>query len=219
MARKLLLIFASLTLIVAGGALYLSITSTNPAAGAIETRSVLVAAGDLPPGTLVSALTDKQVRLVLVAPEVAPPNALDSLKSVAKLKTTVPIFKGQVLMERQFAESSATGGLPIPKGKNAVSAELSDPARVAGFVQPGSSVVVYVQDQKGGDRARVLLSAASVIAIGPSTISEPGTNQPNGAVATTIVTFALTPLESTKIIQALGSADGTQTLYLGLLPE
>ncbi|MEI6622240.1 MAG: RcpC/CpaB family pilus assembly protein, partial [Actinomycetes bacterium] len=120
----------------------------------------------------------------------------------------VTIFKGQILIGRQFASTNATGGLPIPPGANAVSIELSDPARVAGFVQPGSQVVVYASTDTG---TSVLLPNASVIAVGATTAT--GTGTANRAVATTIVTFALTPVDAARLVGA-----SNRTLYLGLLP-
>ncbi len=214
MARKILLIVASLTLIVAGGALFMSMTATASAPTA-TTVTVYIASGDLAPGTAGGTLGPQQVQAVNVANNAVPPGALADLAVVKTLKTVVPVFKGQILMSRQFAESSATGGLPIPAGKNAVSVELSDPARVAGFVQPGSKVVVYAQVDS---KSTVLLPSASVIAVGPATqLGAPPADSataPNKGVATTIVTLALTTDESNKLIGALGV-----TLYLGLLPN
>lgn len=203
MGRKVLIVFAALTMVIAGGALYLSLTSAS-AGSAGQTRTVLVANGDLPPGTPGSALTSAQVVPVSVAASMVPDRAVSSLAEVAPLKTTVTIFKGQILIARQFAAANATGGLPIPPGTNAVSVELSDPARVAGFVQPGSQVVVY-------SGSAVLLPNAPVIAVGATTVT--GTGTANKAIASTIVTFALTPADATKLVSAAGSG-----LYLGLLP-
>lgn len=205
MGRKVLLVFAALTMVIAGGALYLSLTSSSSAESAGPTRTVLVANGDLPPGTPGSALTAAQVVPVTVAANMVPDQAVVDLAEVAPLKTTVTIFKGQILITRQFAAANATGGLPIPPGTNAISVELSDPARVAGFVQPGSRVVVY-------SGSAVLLPDAPVIAVGATTVT--GTGTANKAIASTIVTFALTPADATKLVSAAGSG-----LYLGLLPN
>lgn len=203
MGRKVLIVLAALTMVIAGGALYLSLTSASAESGG-QTRTVLVANGDLPPGTPGSALTSAQVVPVSVAASMVPDRAVSNLAEVAPLKTTVTIFKGQILIARQFAAANATGGLPIPPGTNAVSVELSDPARVAGFVQPGSQVVVY-------SGSAVLLPNAPVIAVGATTVT--GTGTANKAIASTIVTFALTPADATKLVSAAGSG-----LYLGLLP-
>ncbi len=212
MARKVLLIVASLTLVIAGAGLYLSMTKSNasPISGEV---TVFVAAGDLGPGTEGSALTESQVQRVPVASNLAPPNALTNLAQIAGLQTTVPIFKGQILMARMFATASATGGLSIPPGTNAITLELSDPGRVAGFVQPGSKVVVY-QPGLGGVPGKVILKEAPVIAVGPTTASGKGGDGvvSNKGVPIVLITFALSPVDSVKVV-------GQDELALGLLPN
>lgn len=215
MARKILLVLAALTLVVAGGALYLSLSSSGASNANGPTTTVLVATGDLPPGILGSDLTSAQVAAVQVPASAVPERALKALTTVSALKTTVPIFKGQTLIERQFSATGATGGLPIPPSMVAVSASVADPSRVAGFVQPGSMVTVFV----GGDSnsAKVLLSSAQVIAIGSAT--QVGSGIANKLVPSTIVTFALTAEDAAKL--AVYSADDAShgSIYLGLLPS
>ncbi len=210
MARKVLLIVASLTLVIAGATLYLSMTKSNANAtsGAV---TVFVAAGDLGPGTKGSTLTESQVQRVPVASNLAPPNALTNLAQIAELQTTVPVFKGQILMDRMFGITAATGGLSIPPGTNAITLELSDPGRVAGFVQPRSKVVVY-EIATPTSPGKVILKEAPVIAVGPTTTSGKGGDGivSNKSVPTVLITFALSPVDSVKVI-------GRLDLALGLL--
>ena len=211
MARKVLLVVASLTLVIAGAALYLSMTkSTASASGG--TATVYISTADLGPGTRGSTLTDVQVQRVQVATSLVPPNALTNINQVANLQTSVPIFKGQILMARMFSPTATTGGLSIPPGTNAITLTLSDPGRVAGFVQPGSKVVVY-QVGSGTTPGSVALREAQVIAVGPTTAN--GKNGDgavsNKGVPTALITFALTPVDSIKVV-------GREDLYLGLLP-
>lgn len=168
MARKLLLIFASLTLVIAGGALYLSL-SKSPATASNSTQSVLISTSDLPPGTAGSSLNENLVQVVEVSSNLVPADAVTSLGQVASLQTVGPLFRGQILMGRMFAPTSATGGLPIPPGTNAITLQVTDPGRVAGFVQPGSKVVVYQVAGGSGTPGTVVLQMAEVIAIGPTT--------------------------------------------------
>ena len=44
-------------------------------------------------------------------------------------------------------------GLTIPKGKIAISVNLSDPARVAGFVNPGDKVAIFLTGTRRRGRA------------------------------------------------------------------
>lgn len=213
MARKLLLILASLTLVVAGGALYLAL-SKSPASAAGATRSVLVVTGDLPPGTPGASLTDAQVQTVEVSTNLVPADAVTAVGQVATLQSIGPLFRGQILMGRMFAPTSATGGLPIPQGTNAITLQITDSGRVAGFVQPGSKVVVY-DTAKGSDApGSVVLQSAVVIAVGPTTSAgQPvGGAVSNKNAAVTLVTFALSPKDSIKVV-------GREDLYLGLLPS
>lgn len=213
MARKMLLIFASLTLVIAGGALYLAM-SKAPATAAGSTRSVLIVTGDLPPGTPGGSLTDTQVQAIDVSASLVPADAVTSISQVATLQSIGPLFRGQILMGRMFAPTSATGGLPIPPGTNAITLQITDSGRVAGFVQPGSKVVVYDTAQGSDTPGSVVLQSAEVIAVGPTTSA----GQPVGGVvsnknaAVTLVTFALSPKDSIKVV-------GREDLYLGLLPS
>ena len=212
MARKILLVVASLTLVIAGAALYLSLA--KPTANAGSSVTVFVATGDLGPGTKAATLTDVQVQPVQVAANLVPPNALTNLAQVAALQTTVPVFKGQILMTRMFSPTATTGGLAIPPGTNAITIQLTDPGRVAGFVQPGSKVVVY-QVAAGPDASgKVVLQAAEVIAVGPTTANGKAGEGAvsNKTIPTALITFALSPVDSVKVV-------GREDLYLGLLPS
>ncbi len=213
MARKLLLIFASLTLVIAGGALYLAL-SKSPATASGATRSVLVITGDLPPGTPGANLTEAQVQPVDVSANLVPADAVTNVGQIATLKSIGPLFRGQILMGRMFAPTSATGGLPIPQGTNAITLQITDSGRVAGFVQPGSNVVIYERAQGTGNPGVVVLQSAQVIAIGPTTSGGQPTGGavPNANAAVTLVTFALSPKDSVKVV-------GREDLYLGLLPS
>lgn len=212
MARKLLLVVASLILVVAGATLYFAIS--KPAVSATSAQTVVVATTDLPPGTRAATIRENQFQRVQVASHLVPPDAVTSMPDIAGLQTLVPVFRGQVLMKRMFATSTSTGGLSIPVGTNAVTLQITDPGRVAGFVQPGSRVIVYKMATGSDQPGEVVLPKARVIAVGPTT--ETGgsgdATVPNKTAPTTLVTFALTPKESVKVV-------GRSDLYLGLLPS
>lgn len=208
MSRKIVLALATFALLVSGGAILVGFT--NASATASEGVTVIVADGDLPPGAPAASLAGA-IRAERVAANLVPEGALTSLENAAGLQTTTPIFDGQVLIRRQFAETSATGGLPIPPGRTAVAVKLDDPERVAGFVEPGSKVMVF---QNVDETASVLLKDAPVVAVGPSTTSNGEASDSADDKASTVVTFALTPEEATKVVSAVSNG----SLYLGLLP-
>ncbi len=208
MSRKIVLSFATFALLVSGIAILVGFT--NATASASDSVTVIVADGDLPPGAPAGSLTGA-IREERVAANLVPEGALTSLDDAAGLQTTTPIFAGQVLIRRQFAATSATGGLPIPPGRIAVAVKLDDPERVAGFVEPGSKVMVF---QNVNETASVLLKDAPVVAVGPSTTANGESADSADGKAATVVTFALTPEEATKVVSAVSNG----SLYLGLLP-
>lgn len=206
-----------------------------------EPVDVLVAAERLPAGATASSVAaDERVSLVSMPRRSVPEGALTSLDGVGTQTLVSDVFAGEVLLRAKFADQTArTGALVIPKDKLAVSVELGDPQRVAGFVLPGSEVAVFVTVEKATGTARatatgvtatsaqvdvaagsddeytrVLLPRASVIAVGPATLrpSEKDDDDED-AVAKAVLTLALSQADSERLVH------GAQTgeLYLGLL--
>ena len=211
---------------------YVSQVEAKTLSGA-EPVDVLVAAQQLAEGTSGAAAAQAQlVQLVSMPRKSVPEGALTSLDSVSTQTLISDVFAGEVLLRAKFADQTArTGNLLIPKEKIAISVQLGDPQRVAGFVVPGSEVAVFLtldnaaSSQAGGETGdaaatgdgsvtRLLLPRTSVIAVGPATLrpvaeGEAATN----AVATAVLTLALTQQEAEKLVH------GTQKgqLYMGLL--
>ncbi|MCW2817244.1 MAG: hypothetical protein JWR42_31 [Marmoricola sp.] len=142
--------------------------------------------------------------------------ALTSLDSVADKVATTTILPGEQLVTGKFgATGSATTGLTIPKGRLAISVNLSDPAQaVAGFVTPGDKVTVFmtVTGDKGGAQTRMLLPSVQVIAVGATTAvpvaTDPAAATPAAEpVAKTVMTLALTQDEAERVIFATRNGD------------
>jgi pilus assembly protein CpaB len=132
------------------------------------------------------------------------------------------IYSGQKILPGLFGAAVAdqtANDLAIPPGSIAVSMQFSDPARVAGFVQPGAKVAIFLTTAAGGGEEviRVLLPDALVIAVGPTTITPPqdGTAANEEALPRALLTLGLTQRDSQKLIY--GSTKGQ--LYLGLLND
>lgn len=202
-----------------------------------EPVDVLVAADRLVGGTTGAAVAQSQLaQLVAMPRKSVPEGALTSLDAVAAQSLVSDVFAGEVLLQAKFADQSArTGSLLIPKDKIAMSVELSDPQRVAGFVVPGSEVAIFVTASKAAvtpDEAtegavtaaedvdetvtRLLLPRTSVIAVGPSTLKpvEAGAEAaPAEAIARAVLTVAVTQQDAERLINARGSGE----LYMGLL--
>ncbi len=208
MGRRTILLVAACLVAALGAGLVFLYTNTAGDASASESIEVYVATAEIQPGTSGSSLGAANVQQKALPASAIPNGALTNLADVADKNTLVTILPGQPLLAAQFANGNATGGLPIPAGKLAISVELGDPQRVAGFVQPGSYVTVF-STNNGATTA--LLPSAYVVAVGPAVVA------PGGAASDKsdpIVTFALTQADATRLVTATSSGG---SLYLGLL--
>src|SRR5690606_773894 len=110
----------------------------------------------------------------------------------------------------------------IPEGGVAISVQLGDPERVAGFVSPGSSVAIIASGTSGDDEdpfTRTLLANVPVIGVGPSTVvsqAQPGEDGNVEQIPTAILTLGVTQEQAEKIIFAQG---GGGQLYFALMNE
>lgn len=145
---------------------------------------------------------------------------VDAIKGQVALTT---IYPGQQIVSALFGATAAlttTSDLAIPPGDIAISQQFSDPARVAGFVQPGSHIAIFLTTSAGsggGDFTRVLLPNALVVAVGPTTITPPANGQQANteAVPRALLTLALSQVDAQKLVYGAGKGQ----LYLGLLND
>lgn len=152
-----------------------------------------------------------------------PANALieGAMPDVSAIQDDVALtalYPGQQINSQMFGETANTvNSLVMPEGAVAASFQFSDPARVAGFVQPGSQVVVFVSSQNaaGVEVTRVLLPQAQVVAVGPTALNQEEVGRNDQDVPRALLTLALTDVEAAKLVYA--SQHGT--LYLALRNE
>jgi pilus assembly protein CpaB len=149
-----------------------------------------------------------------------PPGALSSTDPIREMVALTTIFPGQQLLSGMFGATAASNAsIAIPPGQIAASFSFGDPERVAGFVQPGSQIVIFLTSTLQGGQAatRVLLPKVTVIAVGPTTITPPA--DPSKANPETLpramLTLALTQAQAEKMIFAQGNG----SMYLGLLND
>ncbi len=127
-------------------------------------------------------------------------------------------------MSRSSAPSSArpgrTNGLTVPKGKIAISVNLTDPARVAGFVNPGDKVAIFMTGAggaEGGTFSRLLLANVQVIGAGTTTMVATTTTEAGvettDQLPKTLLTVAVTQAEAERVLYAAGNGE----LSFGLL--
>jgi pilus assembly protein CpaB len=223
MGRRTVLLIAALVVAALGTAmvfLYVNNVEQN-AVGDQTLVEVLVASSDIAAGTTGAAAAEAGAFETVKIPDVTVPDgAISDPSAISDLVALAPVFTGQVILTQMFGNPSAEGGLSIPKGAMAVSVELGDPNRVAGFVAPGSQVAVFVtlEDEAGNPKTQLLLDRAQVIAVGPSTVTTTTTTDQSGSqnteeISRAILTLALTQQDSQKLI--FGQSQGP--LYFGLL--
>jgi pilus assembly protein CpaB len=132
----------------------------------------------------------------------------------------VPVFAGQQIIESQFGDSvqATSSSLVIPKGMIAISVNLTDPDRVAGNIQNGSDVAIFVTGTlqsatgaagiAGGQTTRLLLPKVTVLNVGsPQPPTTSTTTDQNGTQTTeqlprTLLTLAVTQKDAQKVILA-----------------
>lgn len=204
----------------------------NRAIANAQPVQVLIAQRTIPAGTTGKQASQQGLLGLLTVPrKAAPPGVLSDIAPVASEVALSDIFPGEMLLQAKFGVQQVTGALPIPADKIAVAVQLGDPQRVAGFVQPGSEVAVFVTFQspqaagKGpvgtnAQATRLLLARVPVIAVGPTTLktdaaAKAGTSgqQSAGSIPTAILTLAVDQMEAEKLVQAAQTAQ----LYFGLL--
>jgi pilus assembly protein CpaB len=183
--------------------------------------TVLVAKSSVAPGTRVIDAANSGAFERKELPQLAiTPGALSSTDPIKDQVVVTTIFPGQQLITGMFGATAATNAsIAIPPGQIAASFSFGDPQRVAGFVQPGSNVVIFLTSTLSGTKptTRVLLPKVTVIAVGPTTITppaDPAQANPE-AQPRAMLTLALTQSQAEKLIFAQGNG----TMYLGLLND
>lgn len=151
--------------------------------------------------------------------------ALTATGDIGDLVAVSDIFPGEQIIKAKFVAPGSAGALPIPTGKVAMSVQLGDPQRVAGFVKPGSDVAIFVtiavppapgQPAAAGPQTRLLLPRISVLAVGPTTLRPATGNDANKeSVPTAILTLSVDQAQAQKLIYA--SQNGQ--LYFTLLTK
>jgi len=149
------------------------------------------------------------------------PEALTTTEGVAGQAALSTIYPKEQLTSAKFgATGGAASGLTIPKGKIAISIELTDPSRVAGFVNPGDKVAIFMTATDGAF-SRLLLPSIQVIGAGATTmVAAPTTTEAEAAPTDppppkTLLTVAVTQAEAERVLVASHSTNGT--LSFGLL--
>lgn len=151
----------------------------------------------------------------------------DALSGTVSLST---IYPGEQIISAKWGASAAPqSSLQIPDTNMAISVNLTDPARVAGFVSPGSQVAIFLTGRsEGGESsgsgtsgfARLLLERVTVLGVGSTTPVSTTTTDESGASTTeqlprTLMTLSVDQRDAEKILYA----QSTGELAFGLLTD
>lgn len=145
LSPKLLLIIAAALSVICGILIYSYLSKAKPKEVKAETKAVVVAAMDIAPGTV---LTDKMVRLELVPPNLAQPDALRTLPDAVGKTIRMPVNSGDQITRKRLNGNGLSNVFvnSIPKDKRAVTFSVDDISGVDRFVRPATHIdVVAIQ--------------------------------------------------------------------------
>jgi pilus assembly protein CpaB len=235
MARRSVLLLVAVLIALVGTALIVLYVQgiDERATEGQELVEVLVATDTIDAGEAVSSAQEagkfetKQVRRDDLVE-----GAISSTGSITDLVALGTIYPGEQLIAKKFGTIGSTDALVIPDKKMAVSVELTDWERVAGFVNPGSEIAVFAtgldavrisptgEETRLGDKTRIVLTRSPVVGVGTTSVTSRTVETEEGAqvteeVPTTILTLAVTQDEAERLIHA----DRTSDLTFALLTE
>lgn len=231
MARRSILLLVAMAVAALGTTmLVVYVQGANARATAGQQRTtVLTATAVIEPGeTVEDALAAGKIEEREVVRDAIAPGALGSTAEVDDLVSLGTIYVGQQLIADQFGDPGSEEVLGIPGDRVAISVELTDPERVAGFVQPGSWVAIFMSGEPELYRAdgstqrlapltRILLPKVQVLGVGTTAVTSRRTTDDDGnetveEVPRTILTIAVTQREAEAVIYS--SRNGSLTFAL-----
>lgn len=184
--------------------------ANDRAAQGNDLQQVLVASELLEAGQTGQQVLDSGLVVLENVPESAVvEGAMSSMPdSLTALRLDADVYPGEQLNRNRF-RAGVVSRLGIPETKLAVSIELDDAARVAGNVESGADVAVFVSLAGDGTGAtKLLIPRIEVLSTGtPSMDGEEGGG--------TLLTLAADQTEAQQLIYAQTNGD----LYVALLDE
>ncbi len=221
--RKVLLLVAAVIAALGTLLVFLYVTGAdNRADQRYDAVTVLKAVKQIDPGeTAEAAQAAGKIETAAVSHQDLLAGAINGLDPIAGKVAVSTIYPGEQIVSTKFGtagSAAATTSLTIPKGKIAISISLDDPARVAGFVNPGNKVAVFYT---GGTLTRMLLPSVEVIGAGTTTLTPTTTTTAtNGTQSVeqlpkTLLTLAVSQKDAEKLIFATKNG----ALSFGLLND
>jgi pilus assembly protein CpaB len=216
--RRILLVVAVIVALLGTALVFLYVRGADERAESrFETVDVLVAVAPIEPGeTIDDAAASGKLTLQPVAQDYLLPNYQTSVEELTGSVATQRILTGEQIVSDKFGSEveSATSALTLPKGQIAISVSLSDTSRVAGFINPGSRVAIFLNgtDQTGQAYTRLLLNDVQVLAVGSTTTTQTTTTDAEGTqtveqLPRTLMTLALDQRDAEKVLFSQGTGE------------
>lgn len=166
-----------------------------------STTEVVVAARDLPLGTI---LTAEDVKLASWPGGLLPEGYSASVEEVLGRGVITNVVLNEPLISSKIAVKEAGGGLPIviPEGYRGVSVRVDDVISIAGFVLPGTRVDVMVTldqgSQQGNPVTKLMLQNVPVLTSG-QVVEQDINGEP---VQVTVITLLVDPEQAEQLVLA-----------------
>ena len=215
--RKFLLVGAVLAAVAGAALVFLYVRSADARAESrFDAVQVLRATATIEPGESITAASQGgKLALEEVPRDQVLPDALTSIDTLGKQAALTRIYPGEQIVAAKFGSDAAPpSALQIPKGQMAISVNLTDPARVAGFVNPGSEVAIFVNgtEEDGKTYTRLLLDRVTVIGVGSTTPVATTTTDDAGQATTealprTLLTVAVDQADAQRVLFAVTNGE------------
>ena len=170
--RTVLLVVAALIAALGTSLVFMYVRGVDArAAEQYDAVQILKAVQPINPGeTLASAQAAGKIELGTVARAQVLPGATTSIGDLGTNVALTTVYPGEQIITAKFGEAGEQKVLTIPDGKVAISINLSDTGRVAGFVSPGAEVAIFLTSAEAGpagqEATRLLLPRVQIIAVG-----------------------------------------------------
>ena len=181
----------------------------------MPTKKAVVAAKQMPLGTL---LTRDTVKIVDWPAETPLQGGFSSIDAVVDRGLITSVVENEPISENKLAPKEAGAGLAptIAQGMRAISVKVNEVIGVAGFVVPGTRVdVVSVLGNRSSSKddtlSRVVVSNVQVLSAGTRYDQEEA-RADGKAIRSTVVTLMVNPLDADRI--ALAQSQGELMLTL-----
>jgi pilus assembly protein CpaB len=224
--RRILLVAAVLVAAMGAVLVFLYVQGAdNRAEDRFDTVEVLKATQIIEAGELIEdAQAAGKLTIAQVTQDQVLVGAQTDTETIAGTRAMQTIYPGEQIVADKFSTGlPASTTLPQPDdGKIAMSVNLTDPSRVAGFVNPGSEVAIFVTgvDGEGTSYSRLLLTRVTVLAVGNTTPVATTTTDESGASTTeqlprTLITISVDQRQMEKVLFAQSNGE----LAFALLTE